>query len=83
LDGGVNARCLSVLRAPGDKTQETGFFSRNNPDLTASKLFCFYQEAKNHREETVLWNIVPWKVEEDMFMEIFDQRNGSSSSSAL
>ena len=73
LDGGVNARCLSVLRAPGDKTQETGFVSRNNPDPTANNLFHFYQEAKIPREETVLWNVVPWKVKEEKFWESLDQ----------
>jgi hypothetical protein len=35
FDGGVNARCLFVLEAPGPKAVESGFILRNNPDESA------------------------------------------------
>jgi uracil-DNA glycosylase len=62
LDGGVNARCLCILEAPGAKAVASGFISRNNPDETAKNSFLLYQEAGIPRSETVLWNIVPWYI---------------------
>ena len=62
FDGGVNARVLFILEAPGAKAVQSGFISRNNPDETAKNMFQLLQEAGFRREETILWNIVPWYI---------------------
>jgi uracil-DNA glycosylase len=62
LDGGVEARCLFLLEAPGPRAVASGFISRNNPDETAKNSFELYREAGIPRAETVLWNIVPWYI---------------------
>lgn len=61
-DGGVNARLLFLLEAPGRRAVSSSFVSRNNPDQTAKNLLQLLQEAGLPRSETVLWNIVPWYV---------------------
>ncbi len=61
-DGGLNARCLFLLEAPGPKAVESGFVSRNNPDPTASNFFDLNKRAGLPREDTVTWNIVPWYI---------------------
>lgn len=62
LDGGVNAKCLFLLEAPGPRAVESGFISRNNPDPTARNWLVMLKEAGLRRKDTVLWNIVPWYV---------------------
>jgi uracil-DNA glycosylase len=62
LDGGVEARCLCILEAPGARAVASGFISRNNPDESAKNSFLLYQEAGIPRRDTVLWNIVPWYI---------------------
>ncbi len=62
LDGGTSASALFVLEAPGAKAIQSGFVSRNNPDETAKNMFTFLKKAGFRREETVLWNIVPWYI---------------------
>ncbi len=61
-DGGLNARCLLLLEAPGPRAVETGFISRNNPDPTARNWCMLLREARLPRSSTVLWNIVPWYI---------------------
>ena len=60
MDGGSNARALFLLEAPGAKAVLSGFISRNNPDETAKNMFLALQDADLPRNETALWNIVPW-----------------------
>lgn len=60
LDGGVNAKALFLLEAPGPKAVETGFVSRDNPDESAKNMFEVLQTAGLTRNDSVLWNIVPW-----------------------
>lgn len=62
LDGGVEARVLFVLEAPGPKAVASGFVSRNNPDETAKNTFLFLKAAGIPRRLTLLWNIVPWYI---------------------
>ncbi|MEO5924101.1 MAG: uracil-DNA glycosylase [Bryobacteraceae bacterium] len=62
LDGGENAKCLFLMEAPGPKAVATGFISRNNPDETARNFFEFNLEARIPRQQTVLWNTVPWYI---------------------
>ncbi|MBW2622954.1 MAG: uracil-DNA glycosylase [Deltaproteobacteria bacterium] len=61
-DGGINAKALFLLEAPGRKAVGSGFISRNNPDPSAKKMNRLLHEAGFKREETILWNIVPWYV---------------------
>ncbi len=62
LDGGVHARCLLLLEAPGPRAVLSGFISRNNPDESARNFFLLNREAGLPREWTVCWNIVPWYI---------------------
>jgi uracil-DNA glycosylase len=62
LDGGMGARVLVLLEAPGPKAVETGFISRNNPDRTAKNVFDLFRDAEIARTETVLWNVIPWYI---------------------
>lgn len=59
-DGGVSARVLFLLEAPGPKAVTSGFISRNNPDETAKNFFELNMQAGLDRRETVSWNNVPW-----------------------
>lgn len=63
LDGGVAARLLILLETPGPRMLTTGFVSRDNPTGTAANLFRFLERAGISREETVIWNIVPWLIQ--------------------
>jgi uracil-DNA glycosylase len=59
-DGGVDARALFLMEAPGPRAVATGFVSRNNPDETAANVFALQQDAGLHRHQVLLWNVVPW-----------------------
>ncbi len=62
-DGGIGAKALFLLEAPGPQAAKTtGFVSRNNPDQTAKNLCLLMQEAGISRRDTLIWNIVPWYV---------------------
>ncbi len=61
-DGGIAARILFLLEAPGAKAVVSGFISRNNPDETAKNFHELNFEAGIPREDTVTWNIVPWYI---------------------
>jgi len=62
LDGGIAAKLLIVLEAPGPKAVRSGFVSRNNPDDTARNVFNVFRQAGFARSETAMWNIVPWYI---------------------
>ena len=53
LDGGIRAKCLFVLEAPGPKTKDSGFISRNNNDETAKNFFEINRVAEIPREKTI------------------------------
>jgi hypothetical protein len=38
----------------------SGFISRNNNDEPARNLFEFMKSAGNAREQTLIWNVIPW-----------------------
>lgn len=61
-DGGILARALFLLEAPGPKTMKSGFVSRDNPDQTARNFHQLMQNARIARRDTAVWNIVPWYV---------------------
>jgi hypothetical protein len=60
LDGGIQARSLLLLEAPGRKAVASGFVSRNNDDETAKNILGLLAKADLARRDTVLWNVVPW-----------------------
>lgn len=68
MDGGTNARLLFLMEKPGPMTDDrartgktgSGFISRDNDDPTAEAIFNFMRQAGIAREETVLWNVIPW-----------------------
>ncbi len=62
LDGGIEARCLFLLQDPGPKAVKSCSISRNNDDSTAETFFELNKAATLPREETVSWNIVPWRI---------------------
>jgi len=64
-DGGINARALFLLEAPGPKAVGSTFISRNNPDPTARNMCELMQQAGIPRKDTLLWNVVPWYVGEN------------------
>jgi uracil-DNA glycosylase len=61
-DGGTHARALFLLEAPGPKAVGSAFISRNNPDPTARNLCELLAESGIPRQDTLIWNIVPWYV---------------------
>ena len=65
LDGGVVARALFILEAPGSRAVASNFVSRDNPDQTAENFSKLLNEAGFRRTETLLWNIVPWYIGSD------------------
>lgn len=61
-DGGVRARVLLLLEAPGPQSVATGFVSRDSPNGTARNLRALLIESGIPREAMLLWNVVPWYV---------------------
>jgi uracil-DNA glycosylase family 4 len=77
-DGGINARVLLLLEAPGPKAtaaKGSGFISRNNPDQTAKNLCDMLQRAGVARRDTLIWNIVPWYVGTNERIRAVNQRD--------
>lgn len=64
-DGGVNARVLFLLEAPGRKAVGSSFISCNNPDQTARNMNGVLRAAGLSRRDVLLWNVVPWYVGEE------------------
>lgn len=58
-DGGVEARCLFLLEAPGPRAVLSGSVSRDNPDQTAENFSKFLTDAGIDRLNTVIWSTVP------------------------
>jgi len=59
---------LFLFEAPGPKAVDTdshkgsGFISRDNDDQTAENFYYLNKKAGLDRQQTVLWNIVPWYI---------------------
>ncbi|MCQ8240155.1 uracil-DNA glycosylase [Rhizosaccharibacter radicis] len=60
LDGGTEARVLVLLERPGLAAEAPGFMSRDNATPTARNLRRFCEAAELHREDSLIWNVVPW-----------------------
>lgn len=67
-DGGVNARVLLLLEAPGPKAPF--FVSCDNDDSTADNLLVLLLEAGLPRREIVIWNVVPFYIGNEMRSKI-------------
>ena len=50
-DGGINARALFLLEAPGPRALASGFISRNNPDPTARNTLNLFACTRLPREK--------------------------------
>jgi len=59
-DGGILAKVLFLLEAPGPKSVKFGFVSRDVQDPTAKNLDALIREAGIPRKDIVIWNVVPW-----------------------
>ncbi|MBC8103279.1 MAG: N-acetylglucosamine-6-phosphate deacetylase [Cytophagales bacterium] len=64
-DGGTDAQILLLLETPGGRGAGSGFVSSNNPDSTARNLWEMREASGLKREQTLIWNIVPWYVGEE------------------
>jgi uracil-DNA glycosylase len=62
LDGGIAARCLLLLETPGPRAGAIRYVSRDNPTATARNITRFCAAAGLAREDTVIWNAVPWII---------------------
>lgn len=66
LGGGVHARILYLLEAPGPMAAQvyggSGFVSMDNNDQTAQSVFRLTEQAGVNRAWVLAWNIVPWYV---------------------
>ena len=64
-DGGIRARVLVLMEAPGPGTVRaggSGFCSEDNPDGTARTFAGLRAAAGLSRQDYVRWNVVPWAV---------------------
>ena len=62
LDGGVGARLLLLLETPGPRVREDAIVSRDKPGGTGANLRRFLDGAGIGREDTFIWNAVPWII---------------------
>lgn len=61
-DGGVRAKAVFLLESPGPCAVGTNFISRDNPDPSARNMKAVLKLAGLERDETFLWNVVPYCV---------------------
>lgn len=59
-DGGVRAGLLVLLQSPARSSPSPRFVSRDNPGPAQQNLGRFLAEAGISRQDSVLWNTVPW-----------------------
>ena len=82
-DGGVGARALLLLEAPGPQSVATGFVSCDSPNGTARNLRALLREAAIEREALVLWNVVPWYVGDGRRIRPVTRADTAEASAAL
>ncbi|MEM8621311.1 MAG: uracil-DNA glycosylase [Actinomycetota bacterium] len=65
-DGGIDARILWLLEAPGPKATVgrggSGFISCDNNDPTAENTWCARHDAGVARTDVVHWNVIPYYI---------------------
>ena len=62
LDGGIRAKALFLLESPGPQAVGSNYISRDNPDPSARNMADSLARAGLAREDTLLWNVVPYCV---------------------
>lgn len=62
LDGGAAARLLVLLESFGPRGPAPYTVSRDEPTGTSRNLKRFLADAGIAREDTILWNAVPWII---------------------
>ncbi|PPU21871.1 uracil-DNA glycosylase [Xanthomonas arboricola] len=60
LDGGERARVMVLLESPARHAATPRFVSRDNPVPAQKNLKHFLEQVALPRNETILWNAVPW-----------------------
>lgn len=70
--GGIHARALFLYEAPGARSTGTagprksaagsGLISPDSTDKTAENSWLLYKDADLPRQQTLVWNIVPWYI---------------------
>jgi hypothetical protein len=61
-DGGLNARALFLLETPGPMGVKFGFVSRDNPSPASRNMVSAFESAGLLRNQTLLWNVVPYYI---------------------
>ncbi len=61
-DAGVDASILLLLETPGRTPRATGFTSLDNPSATSKNLLQLVADAKLDRDHVLMWNTVPWDI---------------------
>lgn len=64
-DGGINAKVLFLLEAPGPQAKGSGFISRDNNDPTAANIWTMTRAVGLDRSDCLIWNVCPWFVGSD------------------
>lgn len=86
-DGGVNARILWLLEAPGPRaTQErggSGIVSCNNHDGTAENTWRTRSDAGVDRVEVVHWNVIPYYLGSDTKIRAWDRNDVAAAGPLL
>ncbi len=67
-DGGIEAEVLFVFQDPGPTVKDSDFISRDNypfnkRDYSAKNVTETSGRVNLHRDRTISWNAVPWRVE--------------------
>lgn len=62
-DGGIDARLLVMLETPAPSAAAIRFVSRDNPTGTARNLRRLFEETGLSRNDSVIWNAIPWTLE--------------------
>ncbi len=83
-DGGIRARVLLLLEAPGRQAapapsgsglEPSQFVSLDNDDGTAANLHELVSEAGLRRRDLLIWNIIPWYLGDKTHSKVRAARN--------
>lgn len=80
-DGGIEAKILWLLEAPGPKATKkrgSGFISCNNDDQTAKNTWETREEAGVPRKMVVHWNVIPYYIGSDTKIRAYNNTDVAS-----
>lgn len=83
LDGGVNAEVLFLLETPGRVPRTTRFTSLDNPSGTSKNLRELAQEVGLSRKSVLMWNLVPWDINDASSVKATSVSDRAIGTSAL